>query len=84
MSINIPVLESMAPMAATQVSGVEQTTAASFEARHSYTLDDLFWDRTPSFMGHDFSDAFFKTILVRFILLTFGINGINVFFLISA
>jgi len=28
------------------VSGVEQTTAASFEARHSYTLDDLFWDRT--------------------------------------
>lgn len=28
------------------VSGVEQTTAASFEARHSYTLDDIFWDRT--------------------------------------
>lgn len=25
---------------------MEQTTAASFEARHSYTLDDLFWDRT--------------------------------------
>lgn len=29
-----------------EVSGVEQTTAASFEARHSYTLDDIFWDRT--------------------------------------
>lgn len=28
------------------VSGVEQTTAANFEARHSYTLEDLFWNRT--------------------------------------
>eukprot|EP00931_Biecheleriopsis_adriatica_P022426 TRINITY_DN14418_c0_g1_i1.p1 TRINITY_DN14418_c0_g1~~TRINITY_DN14418_c0_g1_i1.p1 ORF type:complete len:506 (+),score=58.98 TRINITY_DN14418_c0_g1_i1:26-1543(+) len=28
------------------VSGIEQTTASSFEARHSYTLDDIFWNRT--------------------------------------
>jgi len=42
-----------------QVSGVEQTTAASFEARHSYTLDDLFWDRTTG-AGHDFPMPFLK------------------------
>jgi hypothetical protein len=38
--------ESHLLMSLCEVSGVEQTTAASFEARHSYTLDDIFWDRT--------------------------------------
>jgi len=27
------------------VSGIEDTSASSVEARHSYTLDDIFWDR---------------------------------------